>query len=245
MSTKLFNRLSILALVLSVGAAGLAGFSLYKANKAVVNDADFSAKVEKGINDFIEKQRAAQAGETAPSQPVNASIDDDAIKGSKNAPVTIVEFSDYQCPFCGRFVQTTLPQIVSDYIDKGKVRLVFRDFPLSFHPNAKPAALAAECAKDQGGDEMYYKFHDKIFGNQETLSVDSLKKWAGELGLKTAQFNDCLDTKKFEKEVDKDFADGQSYGVSGTPAFFINGKMISGAQPFSVFKTAIDEALKQ
>jgi protein-disulfide isomerase len=235
------SRWVVIAMVLSVASLALGGFALYKSFKADMDDKSFNAKVETGINEFIKKKQGEQAG--APTEPVDVSIDDDAMKGDKNAKVTIVEFSDFQCPYCGRFVQQTMPKIQSEYIDKGKVRLVFRDYPLDFHPNAKPAAMATECARAQGGDEMYYKFHDKVFGNQDSLSVESLKKWAGDLGLNTAKFNDCLDSKKFEAEVAKDFADGQSYGVSGTPAFFINGRMISGAQPFENFKTIIDEEL--
>src|SRR3989338_6499480 len=124
-------------------------------------------------------------GNTPPTQPsqVVASEDDDAILGDKNAEVTIIEFSDYQCPFCGRFWSDTLPSIKSEYIDSGKVKLVFRDFPLtSIHPLAQPSAEAVECVREKGGDEAYYKMHDKIFANQPSLSESNLKAWAKELG---------------------------------------------------------------
>jgi protein-disulfide isomerase len=238
------STLTVFAAAISVFALLIASVSLSKAGKARLEDDDFMAKVEKGIEDYIEKQRQAQAGgQEAPSGPVEVSIDDDAIKGDKNAPVTIVEFSDYECPFCGRFYQNTLTEIVSEYIDTGKVRLVYRDFPLSFHRNARGAAMAAECAKEQGGDKAYYKMHDVMYENNTALTVENLKKWAGEQGLDTAKFNSCFDSEKFAGEIDKDFADGQSYGVSGTPAFFINGRKLSGAQPFSVFKSMIEEEL--
>lgn len=174
---------------------------------------------------------------------VQVSIDDDAILGQKDAPVTIVEFSDYQCPFCERFWTDTLPQIKSEYINTGKARLVFRDFPLSFHPNAQKAAEAAECAGEQGGDAVYFKMHDKIFENQQALDVASLKTYAQQLGLKTADFNKCLDNGKMASEISKDATEGGSYGVQGTPAFFINGRLVSGAQPFAAFKAAIDAEL--
>jgi len=236
-------RMTALALVLSVVAILFSTYSLSKAGDSL-NDEEFTARVEKGIEGYIEKQRAAQAGGgEAPSEPIDVSIDDDAIKGDKKAPITIVEFSDFECPFCSRFYTNTLPELVSEYIDTGKVRLIHRDFPLSFHKNAKKAAMAAECAKDQDGDDAYYKYHDKLYENNTELSVDNLKKWAGELGLNTVKFNECLDSDKFAEEIDKDFADGQSYGVTGTPAFFINGRRISGAQPFNVFKNIIDEEL--
>ena len=171
--------------------------------------------------------------------PIEVSIDDDAVKGDENAPVTIIEFSDYECPFCKRFFEQTYPQIV-DYIEAGKVKYVFRDFPLGFHANAKPAAIAAECAGEQG---KYYEMHDLLFQNQDSLNTENYKKWAGELGLDQAQFDECVDTEKYADEVDQDLSDGQSYGVSGTPAFFINGVLISGAQPFEVFKQAIEAEL--
>ncbi len=231
-------------LIVAVAALALGGFALFKSYKVDLGEKEFSAKVEKGINDFIAKKQAEQNGAPqAPSEPVEVSVGNAAILGDKNAPVTILEFSDFECPFCSRFVLNTMPQIMSDYVNKGKVKLAFRHFPLGFHQNAKPAAIATECAREQGGDEMFFKMHDKIYGDQQNLSVENLKKWAGELGLKTSQFNDCLDTKKYEKQVDADMKDGQSFGVSGTPAFFINGRMISGAQPFAAFKTVIDEEL--
>jgi len=168
---------------------------------------------------------------------VQVSVDDDAVLGNKDAPVTMVEFSDYECPFCGRHFTETYPQIKKDYIDTGKAKLVFRDFPLSFHQNAQKAAEAAECAGEQG---KYYEMHDKLYSNQQALDIASLKIYAQQIGLNTAKFNDCLDSGKMAAEIKKDQTDGQSYGVQGTPAFFINGKLVSGAQPFSVFKQAID-----
>ena len=189
---------------------------------------------------------APQAAPSAPSaapQPaakVEVSEDDDPVKGVKNAPVTIIEFSDFQCPYCGRFFSETLPSIEQKYIQSGKVKMVYRDFPLSFHPEAQPAAEAAECAKEQG---KFWEFHDKIFENQQGMSAAAYKQWASEVGLNTAQFNSCVDSGKYRQEVQKDFAEGSSYGVSGTPSFFINGMMVSGAQPYQVFEQAIEAAL--
>ncbi len=171
---------------------------------------------------------------------VQVSIDDDAVLGKEDAPVTMVEFSDYECPFCGRHFSETYPQIKKDYIDTGKVKLVFRDFPLSFHPNAQKAAEAAECAGEQG---KYYEMHDKLFSNQQALDVASLKAYAQQIGLKAADFNKCLDDGKMASEISKDASEGASYGVQGTPALFINGRLISGAQPYAAFKAAIDAEL--
>ncbi len=191
---------------------------------------------------------------TAAPQPsaVQVSEDDDPILGDKNAPVTIIEFSDYQCPFCRKFWQETLPSIEKDYITDGKVKLVYRDFPLGFHEGAIPYAEAANCARDEGGDEAYFKMHDKIFEEQNVLDggsvsstvsyvgVDALKKWAKDIGY---NIDSCLDSGKHASEIQKDLSDGSASGVQGTPGFFINGKPLSGAQPYSVFKQLIDSEL--
>ncbi len=166
--------------------------------------------------------------------------DDDAVLGEKKAKVTIVEFSDYECPFCGRFHQQTLPQIKENYIKTGKVKLIYRDFPLGFHAQAQKAAEAAECA---GEENKYYEMHDKLFTDGVQGGVDSFKKFAADIGLNTAKFNDCLDSGKMAAETQKDQSDGAQYGVTGTPAFFINGQLVSGAQPYQVFQQAIEQAL--
>jgi len=171
---------------------------------------------------------------------VDVSIDDDAILGDEDALVTIVEFSDFECPYCARFYSDTMGQIVSEYIDTGLVNLVFRDFPLSFHANAQKAAEATECAEEQ---DQFWEMHDTIFENQAAITVDDLKQYASDLGLDTEAFNECLDSDKYYDEVQNDFQEGQSYGVSGTPAFFINGRELVGAQPFSAFQEIIEEEL--
>jgi len=182
----------------------------------------------------------ANAPGNAPPAIAEVSIDDDAIKGEKDAPVTIIEFSDYECPFCARFYSQTLNQIDEKYIKTGKVRLVYRDFPLSIHANAPKAGEAAECAGEQ---DKYYEMHDILFENGVSGGVASYKVFAGQIGLDQAKFDSCLDSGEMASEVQKDFADGSKYGVQGTPAFFINGKLISGAQPFSVFEAAIEAEL--
>lgn len=164
------------------------------------------------------------------------------VKGNEDAPVTIIEFSEYQCPFCGRYSRETLPQITEDYIETGKVKYYFRDFPLSFHQYAQKASEATRCANDQG---KFWEYHDQVFENQATLNEDNLKEWAADLGLDADQFNDCLDEGQFEQVVKKDLADGQTAGVRGTPSFFINGQVLRGAQPYEEFKKVIDEALAE
>lgn len=185
-------------------------------------------------------------GEQLPPQTgrVDVKIGDSPVKGKKDAPVTLVEFSDYQCPFCGRHYQQTYPQILKEYIDSGKVKLVFKDFPLGFHENAQKSAEAARCVREQKGDEGYFKMHDKMFENQQNLVVDNLKKFAREIGADGAKFDSCLDSGKFAKAVQEDMAYGSSIGVQGTPAFFVNGKLISGAVPYAQFKSVFDAELQ-
>jgi protein-disulfide isomerase len=160
-------------------------------------------------------------------------------KGPEGAPVTIVEFSDFQCPFCSR-AKTTVDDVVKQYGDK--VRLVFRHFPLSFHQEAPKAAEASACAADQN---KFWEYHDKLFANQAALKVDDLKKAAADLGLDTARFNECLDSGKKAELVKKDTTDGEKAGVTGTPAFFINGIVLSGAVPAEEFKAIIDAELSK
>ena len=181
-----------------------------------------------------------EAGTAKPAQVMDVSVDDDPALGEANAPVTIIEFSDYQCPFCGKFFTETEGQLRKEYVETGKVKLVYRDFPLEFHPEAEPAALAADCANEQG---KFWEYHDLLFTNQAELSDANYKKWAADLGLDTTKFNTCYKKLKYLDEVKKDMADGQKYGVSGTPAFFVNGKMITGAQPYAIFKQEIDTAV--
>jgi len=166
--------------------------------------------------------------------------DNDAVLGEANAPVTIVEFSDFECPFCARFHTDAWKQINEKYVKTGKVKFVYRDYPLPFHPNAQKAAESSECAKEQG---KFWEMHDVLFAKGVEGGVTTFKTYAKDLGLNTAKFNDCLDSGKYESEVNKDLEDGSKYGVQGTPAFFINGVLVSGAQPFQAFQQVIEAQL--
>ncbi|MFH0864337.1 MAG: thioredoxin domain-containing protein [Candidatus Gottesmanbacteria bacterium] len=158
-------------------------------------------------------------------------------KGPAGAKVTIVEFSDFQCPYCSR-VLPTVQQIMDTY--KDKVRIVFRQYPLSFHENAQAAAEASLCANDQ---DKFWEMHDKMFANQDKLTVTDLKQYAADLGLNAATFNTCLDNNKYKEAIQTDISDANAVGVSGTPAFFINGEPLFGAYPFASFKAIIDAQL--
>jgi protein-disulfide isomerase len=158
-------------------------------------------------------------------------------KGPENAPVTIVEFSDFECPFCSRVVPT-LEQVEKEYGDK--VRIVFRQYPLPMHPNAPKAAEASLCAQEQG---KFWEMHDAMFADQRGLGVDALKAKAAEIGLDTEKFNQCLDSGQYAEAVQADMQAGQKAGVTGTPAMFVNGRLVSGAVPFENIAEVIDAEL--
>lgn len=218
----------------------------------------------KGFNSRGTGTAAAPTDPTAPTAPAapaepstaTVSMDDDPVIGNADAAVTIVEFSDYECPFCKRHYDETYSKLKTDYIDTGKVKLVFRDLPLSFHdPLATKQAIAANCAREQGNDETYFKMHDEIFktttSNGSGMTMDQLYGLAATIGIDQAAFKTCIDTDKYADEVAKDLADAGAAGATGTPSFVIgksgaevSGKLVVGAQPYSVFKTEIDALLQ-
>lgn len=202
----------------------------------------------------IDSKAVPASGEAAREGPqvIRVSIDDDPMKGNPDAELTIVEFSDFQCPFCSRFYEQTLPLIEQTYVDTGKVNLVYRDFPLQSHQNAVPAHIAAECADEQG---EFWPYHDMLFekqGEWQSLPAGEvsaqLVQYAGSLGLQAADFESCLGSASFAQEIQKDYQDGVQYGVRGTPAFFVGNEkdgyvLLSGAQPFGAFQSVIESRL--
>jgi protein-disulfide isomerase len=167
---------------------------------------------------------------------VDVSVDGAPFKGPAKAPVTIVEFSDFHCPFCRR-VLPTLAQLESRYGEK--IKLVFRDFPIeNLHPGATKAHEAARCANEQG---KFWAYHDKLFASPPKSSAEILKGLAKEAGLDLVRFETCFDSGKYQAAVKKDIDEGQRVGVTGTPAFFINGRLVSGAQPLDAFTRVIDD----
>lgn len=168
------------------------------------------------------------------------SADDDPFRGSQDAPVTIVEFSDFSCGHC-RTMQETLSQVMDRY--EGLVRIVYRDFPLETGGTPSfTAALAAECADDQG---KFWEMHDVLFVNQSALDKGSVQSYAASIGLDLTLFRDCLNSQQHRDEILQDFADGRAYGVGSTPTVFVNGRRLVGAVQFSVLRDVIEEALKQ
>jgi len=163
----------------------------------------------------------------------------DPVKGAASAPIQIVEYSDFQCPYCTR-VNPTLEQVREKYGDK--VALAFRNFPLPMHKEAPRAGEASYCAQDQG---KFWEYHDVLFQNQRAQKDEDLKKYAGEVGLDAAKFDECLSTNKYAERIAEDKKSGEANGVSGTPAFFINGVFVNGARPFEAFAEVIDDELKR
>jgi len=166
-------------------------------------------------------------------------------KGDPNAPVTIIEFGDFQCPFCGRFATQTEPQIDEAYLQSGKVRFGYWNFAF-LGPESTWAAEAAECAADQ---DKFWEYHDRLYSsqsgeNQGAFNKDNLKKFAGDLGLDTEAFNECFDSGKYTQLIQDDSSAASSLGVRSTPTFLINGQPLIGAQPFENFQQTIDSLLK-
>lgn len=248
------------------GAAGL--FLLWTvlgAQPGLAQSSDELAALKKEIEALKEGQKAIQRELQliktllfARQQPSSApqefvvSVDGAPFLGDKNAKLTLVEFSDYQCPYCGRHFNQTVPQLLSEYIQTGKVRYVIRDFPLeSIHPQAFKAAEAARCAGEQG---KYWDMHNRLMANQTALDAKGLSAHAQALGLDLPAFQKCLDSDKQATKVRKDIEDGEKAGVEGTPTFFLGltepndssikaTRKLGGAQPFSRFKLAIDSLL--
>jgi protein-disulfide isomerase len=196
-----------------------------------------SAAKEDLIAELKKSGPAIRVAMDAPRTTITVNPDDPS-QGKADAPVTVVEFSDFQCPFCQR-VMPTLKELRSKYGDK--MRLVWKDFPLTqIHPQAFVAAQAGNCAREQG---KFWEYHDKLFGNQQALQPANLKQYAADVGLDTMKFNQCLDSAKYEARVQDALGVGGRLGIGSTPTVFVNGRMINGAQPMEVFQSVIDEEL--
>ena len=195
--------------------------------------------VDRARADYFQSLRAA-ADVTVMLKPPRVRVSDDPgrVLGNPDAPVTIVEFADFECPYCHR-ATATLRELLTKY--DGQVRLSFRDFPLEeIHPGAELAAEAARCASAQG---KFWAYHDVLLGNTEELNAENLTKHARGLGLDSTQFDACLQEHKFKGQIEDDMKAGMEAGVSGTPAFFINGVFFNGLQPVSMFESVIDDEL--
>ena len=209
--------------------------------------------LQQDITKILEILEEVRPQKPKPFEPLSVSLDGVPFKGDPNAKVTIVEFTDYQCPFCSRHTTQTLPQLLKEYVETGKVRYYLREFPLkSIHPQAAKAAEAAQCAKDQG---KYWEMHDVLFQNQRRLSDLDLLGYAEKLTLEPSAFRECLNSGKYTARVDADLQAGMAGGVAGTPSFFLGltdpnddskimaTEFLRGAQPYAAFKNSLDKLL--
>lgn len=243
-----YNRLIIAIISVAIVSAFLGGY---------VVGGETAEPKEVIIREAVQNSQAKQTTQEqfGPQIIRNISLDDDPMKGNPDAKITIVEFSDFQCPFCGRFYTQTLPLIEQNYISTGKINFVYRDFPIqSIHPNAVLAALTSECADDQG---KFWEMHDMIFENQKSWqdlqtsqSASIFKEYAIKIALNADEFDSCMTSGKHLEEIQNDLNDGRAYDVTGTPGFFVGNEKIGftkidGAQPFSSFQKVIDNKLKQ
>ena len=244
-------------------AASLLLFSLSGWSASTKEDiAALSAQVTEMQKDLIEIKKLIRQIKTAPAARAGAagfkeqvvSVGDSPYKGKADATVTLMEFSDYQCPFCARNYRDVMPGLVKEYVDTGKLKFVMRENPIpSLHRNAMNASHAALCARDQ---DQYWEMHNLLFDNQRTLTVENLKGFADTLGLDTNEFNECLDSEKHKKRISADIQAGSKLGVRGTPGFVLGltdpkdsnqANMtiyIKGAQSLDNFKGAIDGLLE-
>ena len=244
-----FNGLVVALIGITIIATFFAGVYVSNFDSNQVSEEELQEAISKLELKLLQNQ--LPTGQPTPI--VKISADDDPVIGDPNATISIIEFSDFQCPFCARFHIQTLPSILEEYVDQGKVKLIFRDFPIqNIHPNALPASVAAECANEQG---KFKEMHDKLFDNQQewsglemTKTVLLFSQYALEIGVEQEIFDSCLTSGKYIEEIRNDLKDGRDYGVSGTPGFFIGNDQIGyvelkGAQPFESFKKVIDAQL--
>lgn len=241
---------------LGLVATAIAGIAVgaFFAGYVVSSDNDYvtRAQLDAALASAVRPAAPASAP-ASPPRPVLVSADDDPVLGMPDAPVTIVEFSDFECPFCSRFYKETLPLIKATYIEAGAAKLVYRDFPIDrIHPNARVAHAAAECADEQG---KFWPYHDVLFDRQgewsplaPELMRERVSEYARLLSLDASAFAECLDSPETDAEIEADKRDGSSYGATGTPAFFVGSDssgyvLISGAKPFESFAAAIESAL--
>jgi protein-disulfide isomerase len=203
-------------------------------------DAGLGQQRQRERRDAFVRELRGKAGVRVLLEPLRVAVQPGAgaARGPVGARVTIVEFSDFQCPYCAR-VRPTIDRLQLTYGDR--IRMVYRDFPLPMHPQAAKAAEAGACAREQG---KFWEMHDRIFENQARLQVSDLKRYAGELGLELPAFEQCLDSGRHAADWKRDLEEGARYGVSATPAFFINGRPLVGALPFESFAQIIDDELE-
>ncbi len=231
---------AVVIFVLGAGVGGMYTKIQYLEGKGVAGTAALAAAPLAGIN----QQPTPNAAPPAPTKVDIKVTSDDPYLGNANAKLTVVEFGDFQCPFCGKFHSEVLPQLKKDYIDKGKIKFVFKNLAF-LGKESTDTANAAMCAKEQN---KYWEFHDKIYTsqsgeNQGTFSIPNLKKIAADLGLNSSQFDQCLDSQKYNAQVTADTAEANKNGFNSTPSTAVGDTPVIGAQPYNTIKTIIDQKL--
>lgn len=234
---KSYTPVLILLLVVAAFLIGMLVTKIQYLEKSAQNQAPAVAQ---------QQQQGQQPPTIAPGQRVNVDAGNLPVMGDKNAKVTVVEFADYQCPYCEKWFTDSEQNLINDYVKTGKVKFAFRDYAF-LGQESNWAAEAARCANDQG---KFWDYHDYLYKHQGsensgTFTKDNLKKFAADLGLDTTQFNACLDADKYAKAAADDLAAGQKAGVSGTPTIYVNGLQLVGAQPYDTLKQTIDQELSK
>jgi protein-disulfide isomerase len=247
--TPLAGLFLVLLFALVLGYPSVAAAQLTeKQGDAIINEL-------RQIRQALEKMQRPESGPQAPARaaaPTRAKVSTRGrpALGSDYAPVTVVEFADYQCPFCERFFSTTLPTLKKEYIDTGKVRLVMKDLPLLMHSSAKPAALAAQCATEQG---KFWAMHDSLFKGKGQLKDENIKRYAKDIGLDADRFDDCLRSNRYDAAISAEITEANGQGITGTPTFVvglttgdvIEGDILNGAQPIEAFRSQLEALLSR
>ena len=243
---NMIRTLSILFFLLFLPTTLLAEGITQEQGKAIIEELKAIKKELREIKQNGLTSKAKPKGRPTTAQ--NVATLGSPILGDLNAPVTLIEFTDYECPFCKKFYKNAMQKLKKEYIDTGKLRLVVRDFPLPFHKNARPAANAAHCAGEQ---DKFWPMHDALYDGKK-MNAEDIKSHATKIGLKLDSFQSCLNSKRYKKLIDNDIKEAQMAGIRGTPAFIlgkttdnlVSGEFISGTRDFNFYKSRIDKLLK-
>lgn len=256
--TKITKKDNGLIITIAVAALGVSVSMIFLGIQigqgGSLNDDVLGQKIEEGIDAYVQKAQEASQQDSKPKTVKEGDYsDDDPVLGDEDAPVTIVEFSDYQCPYCRSFFEEAYQDLKSEYIDTGKVKIVFRDYTLDFHKDAIPAAVAASCVREiSESDKKYFEMHDKIFAGQSAkgdgtveITPEELKGYALDLGVNGDKYDKCIADEDVAEEVAADLEEGRKLGISGTPAFILGTNVLEGAYPFEDFEAYIEAELKK
>lgn len=238
--------LILVGVVLVLLFSSFAFYQVSQVNEKVTRLDNFFANNAQGYGTSDSDSQSPGSGDTQAQQPDTQNvgtpdIENRPVLGDADAPVTIVEYSDFTCGFCGKFHSETYPQLKEKYIDTGLVKFVYKDFPVV---QGQDAAIASKCVFRDLGNEAFFEYHNIIFNNQNVVSESNLRTWAIDLGISGETYDACIEDQEIASQVQADFTEGQGFGISGTPGFIINGKLLVGAQPFAAFEQIIEAELE-